>query len=282
MKRGSIDHPKVKRLGRLLKLRMFGAVGILECLYHFTSEYAPDGGIGKFSDDEIADACDWGGSASNLISALSQAGLIDLSGTHRLVVHDWSEHADDGVHMKLARAGVLFADGQVPKLHRLTKEEREKCQAKLDARQTHGKRTEDVCRDVALAKPSLSQAINTPSPQGGKPSNGFCKGFLDFYNAYPLHVGKQAAYRAWTKAGKRLKQDGGKTSTEAVAYLVDRAKAFAASPKGHSEYVPNPAAWLNQGRYDDDPEAWNSSGGSSNGQPHKWSDEEFLGRRAQQ
>jgi hypothetical protein len=58
----------------------------------------------------------------------------------RLVVHDWHEHADEGVHMSLARAGKLFADGQMPKTGKLPKEERERVAA-LFAAQAHGKRT---------------------------------------------------------------------------------------------------------------------------------------------
>lgn len=256
MKRGSIDHPKIKRLARLLKLRIFGAVGIMECLYHFTAEYAPDGGIGKFTDDEISDACDWFGESSKLIAMLTESGLIDAHPQRRLIVHDWSEHADDGVHNKLARGGLCFADGKAPKLHRLSKEERAICQEKINARRTHDERTESVCRGVALPSPALALPDTPIAPKGAYSS---C--FDLWWEQYPksARTGKAAAYRAYQKAGKALVARGMVKAT-AVGFLQQRVIEFAASPKGNSEFVPHPATWLNQGRYDDDPAAWKSNG----------------------
>ena len=44
-----------------------------------------------------------------------------------------------------------------------------------------------------------------------------------------------------------------------TTWLIQRAKDYAASDEGVSEYVRGPVPWLNQLGYDDEPEAWNRS-----------------------
>lgn len=140
MKRGTIDHPKMRRLvrelGRVVASRselgfvtiggqvpLCLAVGILECLWHFAARHAPQGDIGRWSDADIADAVGWPASeAAGLVAGLVDSGWVDRHEHHRLVVHDWAEHADDAVNMSLARAKLFFADGRAPKTVRLGKE----------------------------------------------------------------------------------------------------------------------------------------------------------------
>ena len=108
MKRGATDHPKVFDLCERLKIRRPAAIGYLELLFHFTAKYAPQGDVGRFSDKRIEAALDWPGAAGKLVSALCEAGWIDRDAEHRLVVHDWCDHADDSVKKRLARSGLQF------------------------------------------------------------------------------------------------------------------------------------------------------------------------------
>jgi hypothetical protein len=55
-----------------------------------------------------------------------------------------------------------------------------------------------------------------------------------------------AAWRAWQRA---VKQVPAETLLEAV-------RAFAESPLGKGRFCPGPTPWLNQGRWEDDREAW--------------------------
>lgn len=73
------------------------------------------------------------------------------------------------------------------------------------------------------------------------------KGFSEFWQHYPAKVGKAAARRAFPKA---VKAAGGDPD-EIVFGLKARLHLFAEDPK----FIPNPATWLNQGRWEDDPEA---------------------------
>lgn len=71
--------------------------------------------------------------------------------------------------------------------------------------------------------------------------------FDSFYAAYPRHVGRAAAEKAFAKAVR--------VATAEV--IIAGAKRFAADPnlppKEHAQFIPHPATWLNAGRWDDDP-----------------------------
>lgn len=70
--------------------------------------------------------------------------------------------------------------------------------------------------------------------------------FEEFYAAYPRHIGKQAARRAW------IKVTSGITAVE-PRVIIDGAVAFAAaSERTDPKYIPYPATWLNAGRWDDE------------------------------
>ncbi|HBF35623.1 TPA: hypothetical protein DDW35_13760, partial [Candidatus Sumerlaeota bacterium] len=116
MKRNGIDHPKTLMLSELLEIPTPYAVGILECLWHWTAKFAKRGDIGRYSNAVIANGVKWPESSERLIGALVDAALLDKSDVCRLCIHDWSEHCEDSIHMALARSVELFADGSIPKL----------------------------------------------------------------------------------------------------------------------------------------------------------------------
>lgn len=124
MKRGAPDHPKMRRLARRLGLPHMAAVGCMEMLWHWAARYAQDGAIGRYDDDDIADALYWSEPAERLITALVESGFVDRDEQHRLVLHGWSEHCEDSVHATLARSRAWFADGSAPNLAKLGKDER--------------------------------------------------------------------------------------------------------------------------------------------------------------
>lgn len=109
MKRSAIGHRKFKKLRLLLELREYAIVGLLECLWHLTARETPRGDIGRISDEDIALALDWDRDPAELIEALVSAGWLDRHAEHRLVVHDWHEHADDAVKKYITRNHLTFA-----------------------------------------------------------------------------------------------------------------------------------------------------------------------------
>ena len=111
MKRGTLEKAKLRLLAKRLGVSISHAVGILECLWHTTASCAPRGDIGRLEDEIIAESCFWEGEAPDLIEALVKEHWLDRHDEHRLIVHHWSEHADDAVHKRLADKGETFADG---------------------------------------------------------------------------------------------------------------------------------------------------------------------------
>jgi hypothetical protein len=126
MKRNGVEHPKTLMLADILDIPIPYAVGILESLWHWTAKFAKRGDVGKYTNKFIASGIKWPDDPDSLIDALVNAsaggcsGLLDRSDGCRLLVHDWSEHCEDSIHMALARSVELFADGTMPKLTKLS------------------------------------------------------------------------------------------------------------------------------------------------------------------
>ena len=116
MKRGTPEHPKVGHLASLLNINHAWAMGILEAMWHFTARYAPQGDIGRHADLVIAKAVYWERPTGErgvkpeckLSGALVTARWLDTSTIHRLIVHDWSDHADEAVRKFLSRHSLDF------------------------------------------------------------------------------------------------------------------------------------------------------------------------------
>lgn len=133
MKRGTPEHPKTLNLAGILGIEDWGAVGILEKLWHWTAKYAPDGSLSKYSSSEIARGIGWRGDPMVLMSALIQARWIDQNPRVGIYVHDWAHHAEDSVHQMLGRNYRYFADGTIPKLTGLNVKERPEIEKKYRA-----------------------------------------------------------------------------------------------------------------------------------------------------
>lgn len=79
--------------------------------------------------------------------------------------------------------------------------------------------------------------------------------FETFWKAYPRKVGKDAARRAFAKV---------KVPVETLVAAVEEQKASPQWTKDNGQFIPNPATWLNQGRWEDEVEAT-----KADGDPHR-------------
>jgi hypothetical protein len=70
--------------------------------------------------------------------------------------------------------------------------------------------------------------------------------FERFWAAYPNKVGKRAAQKAFQNAKNR-------PSIDVILAALERACKSEKWRKDGGEFIPNPATWLNQGRWDDEP-----------------------------
>lgn len=72
----------------------------------------------------------------------------------------------------------------------------------------------------------------------------------DIYKAYPRKVGKQAALKAIAKAAKA------RPIADLLAITQTYAAAVAQWPAADKQFIPHPATWFNQARFDDDQKEW--------------------------
>lgn len=68
--------------------------------------------------------------------------------------------------------------------------------------------------------------------------------FNSFWLCYPRKIGKKAAQRAWLKATD-------KPELVDIIQAIEKAKQSEQWRKDNGAYIPHPATWLNQGRWDD-------------------------------
>lgn len=170
MKRGTPDHPKTLHLAQLLDEPHYCAVGILEMLWHFTARYAPQGDIGKYTDDLIAKRVGWEDDPALLLDGLIAAGWVERveDGAIRLAIHDWDEHSDEAADKWLAEHGELYWNGTKP---------RRKSQNARKSKRNRIPESRDKSRDKlrqksGKVKPLIPIPILIPKPTVG----GACEG----------------------------------------------------------------------------------------------------------
>jgi hypothetical protein len=69
--------------------------------------------------------------------------------------------------------------------------------------------------------------------------------FESFWEAYPRKVGKKAARKAWERATD-------KPELSIILLAVEQQKGLEQWKKDNKKWIPHPATWLNQGRWDDE------------------------------
>lgn len=99
---------------------------------------------------------------------------------------------------------------------------------------------------ATVGVPASAAAQGDLAPIGAKKASKADSDFEEFYAAYPRHVGKEAAHRAFVKAVK----------TKAKASdIIEGARRFAAATAAagtETRFIAHPATWLNAGRWSDD------------------------------
>lgn len=91
-------------LSERIAMPLFAAVGILEAIWHYSGDFAPRGDVGRASNAAISRAIDWRKKPELLVDSLVDAKWLDRSEEHRLIVHDWPDHAQEWVKKKLMRS----------------------------------------------------------------------------------------------------------------------------------------------------------------------------------
>lgn len=252
MKRGTVDHPKVKDLARLLHKPCYSAVGLLEMLWHMVARYTPRGDIGHYSDREIARALYWTGKPENLIKAMLASRWLDADPVHRLLVHDWADHADQTVRRVLAARKQDFARPML-------------ASTSIDASIMPTTPTVDASPPVSGVHSHSHRPAPAASAAGVTDEEP--EGFSEFWQAYPKKVGKAQARKAWTKT------QGKRPELAVILGALSAAKESDQWQGDEGRYIPHPATWINAERWsdemnsriDEDSESYNTPEDIANG-----------------
>lgn len=233
-------HPKTKKLARLLGVSLPAAVGHLHYLWWWALDFAQDGVLDKYDSDDLAEAMEWDGDGDQLVGALISSGFVDET-DHGLMIHDWGVYAGKLLERRAkdrARKRAAAEAAGVPKQIRGssngTDEESE--ETPTDYFVTN-QPTNPNQPTVPIPTNSTNQMSDEPSLQERR--------FAEFWEEYPKKVGKKAAQTSW----KRLKPDA--ELFERIMEAVTTAKTSEQWNREGGRFIPNPATWLNQGRWDD-------------------------------
>jgi hypothetical protein len=167
-KRGVLEHEKTIMLAETLDIMEPFALGVLEAFWQWVAKYRPSGDLSSTRPSLMARSIRYTADPQALWNALAECGFIDLDGD-RATVHDWSDHAEDSVHMRLARSTQRFADGSKPNMRRIPHDERAKLEAAF-VRTESAPVAHDMSTDGALPlpKPKPMPSISPQPPlQGG-------------------------------------------------------------------------------------------------------------------
>jgi hypothetical protein len=118
-KRGTLEHPKNRRLARALGTIPGVTLGLIESLWHYTAQWHSHGRLTRLDLEEALDRS--GGwlamfKVEQLIEAMTHPDYrwLDPLEDGSYYVHDWHEHCEDAVHAKLYRRLELFGNGSRP------------------------------------------------------------------------------------------------------------------------------------------------------------------------
>lgn len=98
----------MQHLCALLNIYEPSAYGHLQLLWWWAETACPRGDVGRYSDQEIATAAQWIRRADLFVQALTEAEWLHPDTRHRLILHDWPEHAPRHVRAMLKRQKTSF------------------------------------------------------------------------------------------------------------------------------------------------------------------------------
>ena len=103
-------HPKTIRLAGLLKVRIPEAVGLLQFLWWWALDYAPNGLVAVADQPVVARACLWHGPPARFWEALIEVGFVEPGERPETwKIHDWMDYAGRLVERRAANAERMKA-----------------------------------------------------------------------------------------------------------------------------------------------------------------------------
>ena len=226
---GLREHRKLFACADELKVSRIQMIGILVSLWLWALDNTPDGSLKDISSRTIARVCDFSEKkADALVSALHQTGWIDKS-DNVYYIHDWFDYAgklmerrEKDRERKKTGKGIRKISAGVPPEHL-----RNSC-ATVPNR-TVPNQTEPIISSSATAEEDIAAA------------------FERFWNSYPNQIAREDARQTFRSLC---------LSAEELSSLFDglaRWKRSVEWSKSAGQYIPRPAKWLSERRWQEHP-----------------------------
>lgn len=151
------------------------AVGLLERLWHIATAEAIRGDVGRFDDEELAEMVGWHGDAEALVCLLVEEKWLDRCDVHRVLIHDWNDHAPRHVKANAARQGGILTPAQGTLLT-----------PQNDAKERSYRNPPNVAPDPVRSAPNIAKERtpnltqpNLTQPKAPQTPQGDCRPLLD-------------------------------------------------------------------------------------------------------
>ena len=217
-------HPKTMKLSISMGWDIDQTIGKLHRLWWWCIDFAPDGNVSRHSADMVALAVGLSiDQGEKFISSLLESGFLDRISVKKqknvYLIHDWLEYA-----------GRYLRDTKYKrnpeKVHEIIR--------------LH---SSVVSRQSADNQPKVSRKSAVPTNQPNQPTSD---AFEKFWMAYPRKVSKATALKAWIK----INPENG--IIEKINLALDAHKKSEQWKKDGGQFIPHPATWLNQRRWEDE------------------------------
>ena len=274
------DHPKTKRMARRLKISIPCVIGHLHLFWWWAMNYAEEGDLSIFEEDDIADAARWEGDSSEFVQAMLECGPGQTSGflekkNGKLRVHDWYEYI--GRLLDRKEQNRLRQKKHQEKLRKpvsnAASQEKQDVNNELDnaqiTRDSHSYHTEPNQPNQTIpTQPNKTRAreggedggmlesANTNPPAENSPEEGdgarkkqsgkgieYTSEFEEFWSVYPRQVRKSDAFSAWNA---RKKEGLPVPEILKAAQTYAKAMTFLCKPP---EKIMHPTTFINAERW---------------------------------
>lgn len=115
--------------------------------------------------------------------------------------------------------------------------------SKYPAPENGVKTSEIICKQMHANVPVIQSNTKSYSISESESNSERIGAFDRFWDEYPKKVGKEAARRAFDKV---------KVPVDVLVAAIAQQKRSQQWQKENGRFIPNPATWLNQGRWEDD------------------------------
>jgi hypothetical protein len=157
-------------------------------------------------------------------------------------LHVSIKHAEE-IIQQLMKAELFEEKDGIIVPHNWDRRQFESDTSRERTRKWRAKRHGDVTVTAGVTDQSQSQTTEQIRPPI-VPQGTYSDDFEKFWIVYPKKVGKGEAFKIWKKNGH--------PTIDEICAVIEIAKRSPQWLRDHGQYIPNPATWLNQKRWDDD------------------------------